>query len=134
MFLALLGREMLTRLAVATLALATLTACSGNTPVSPAISSATSVTVANGNDGTTLVTGRVYGDSGTGDLPLSNAEVVVVSGTSTVSTLSGDKGYYSLTVTPGSGTITASKRGYTSKSWSIDVASNLVVNFSLASE
>ena len=45
---------------------------------------------------------------------------------------SNSSGQYALAVPRGTLTITASKEGYTPKSWQIDATANVVLNFSLA--
>ena len=115
-------------------ALSLVSACS-ETPVSPTLSTTSTVTVTSTNGSETMtVSGSVYAGSATSDLPLGGAEVAIVTGTTTTSTRTGPKGFYTLTVPPGAATITASKPGYTSKSWSLNVADNLVLNFSLTSD
>jgi len=135
MFLAEIRANMLMRVSVLTVALATLTACSSPTPVSPTLNTTTTVTVTtNSGSEMMVVSGRVYAGSDVSDLPLGDADVVIVTGTTTAAMRTGSKGYYTLAVPPGAATITASKKGYSSKTWSLDLANNLVLNFSLASE
>ena len=79
-----------------------------------------------------VVSGTVYVGSSAADHPLADANVIVVSGGETRTTRTNASGYYSLSVPAGEGSITASKSGYSPKSWNLSVANDLVVNFSLS--
>src|SRR5262245_10967439 len=122
------------RILILVAALCALAACSRTSPVSPTISSSSPVIVTSNGDSSMFVSGRVYSGSSVSDAPLSDADVVLTTGSSTTSARTGSSGEYSLAVPAGAATITASKRGYQSKTWAIEVANNLVVNFSLASQ
>jgi len=125
---------MLPRVCLVVAALSLLSACS-DTPVSPTLNTTSTVTVTSNNGSEAMtVSGLVYAGSAMSDLPLDNAEVAIVAGATTTSTRTSAKGFYTLTVPPGTATITASKPGYTSKSWALDVADDLVLNFSLTSD
>ena len=79
-----------------------------------------------------VVSGTVYVGSSAADHPLADANVIVVSGGETRTTRTNASGYYSLSVPAGEGSITASKSGYSPKSWNLSVANDVVVNFSLS--
>jgi hypothetical protein len=84
------------------------------------------------NDGLVQLSGRIYAGSTASDLPLSNAEVVVVASNGTKTTRSSQNGFYALTVPSGDVTITATKPGYEAKTTTIDAAADVVLNFSLS--
>jgi hypothetical protein len=106
-------------------------ACSNTTtsPISPSNSEdSSSVSIQNN---VPVISGTVYVGSATADHPLADANIIVVSGDETRTTRTSATGRYSISVPEGEGTITASKSGYSPKSWDITVANDVVVNFSL---
>jgi|SRR5689334_22690829 len=131
MCLALLGTVMLLRVCLITSLLVASAACSNSTsaPLQPTESrDAASVSIEKNGP---VISGTVYAGA-TGDQPLADANVVVVSGSDTRTTRTNASGAYMLSVPTGEGTITASKPGYAPKAWLISVSNDVVVNFSLS--
>ena len=110
------------RALLAIVALAATVACSHSTPLAPSVSTPT-------------LSGRVYGQDTDSESPLADAALTFATVGRSVATTSGADGFYSANLKPGTVQITASKAGYQTKTWTVDVVdAGVVLNISLSAE